>query len=287
MTHANPGACLEMNGVRFAYNGAFALDGLTFSVARGEIFGFLGPSGSGKTTTIKLLTGQLKPKEGDIRLFDKDISQMPREEYNRIGVLSDNSGLYERLSVYDNLALFAELTRTDKKHVTPLLERVGLWDDAKKPASKLSRGMKQRLMLARAVLHTPDLLFLDEPTAALDPATMAQIHRMLLELNDAGTTIFLTTHRMEEADKLCDRVAFLNAGKLAAIGQPDDMKLQHAENEITALFKSGQTLTVSKDAQGLEAVRLALEKGDTLLSLHSKEPNLEEVFLRLTGRALE
>lgn len=279
-------ALLSMEGVRMTFQGKPALDDLSFSVAEGEIFGFLGPSSAGKTTTIKLLTKQLRPDAGDIRLFRQGIASLKNELFDAIGVLSDTSGLYERLSVFENLAVFADLKRVPRSHITKALELVGLADDAKKQAKTLSRGMKQRLMLVRAVLHKPRLLFLDEPTASLDPGTTQQIHKLLTDLNREGTTIFLTTHNMEEADRLCNRVAFLDAGHIVASDTPGALKLAHARNAIVARTTGGAAHTVEKTAQGLARL-VDLLAGDTLLTLHSQEPNLEDIFLQLTGRALQ
>ena len=193
---------LEMEGVSLSFDKKPALADLSFQVKRGEVFGFLGPSGAGKTTTIKLLTRQLRADAGFIQVFGEDIGALSQSAFDRIGVLTDNSGLYERLSVFENLKVFADLKGIPSSAIYEVLERVGLKDDSKKPCKTLSKGMKQRLILARAVLHKPELLFLDEPTAALDPATTQEIHRLLRDLNREGTTIFLTTHNMEEADKL-------------------------------------------------------------------------------------
>lgn len=293
---------LSMEGVDIAFSGKKALENLSFSVREGEIFGFLGPSGAGKTTTIKLLTRQLRADAGDIRLFGEDIQAQKQSVFDQIGVLTDNSGLYERLSVYDNLLLFAKLHKLPATVVEEALEQVGLGKDADlgpeapqnggkkrqirdQAAKTLSRGMKQRLMLARAVLNKPRLLFLDEPTAALDPGTSQQIHKLLQALNKGGTTIFLTTHNMEEADKLCHRVAFLNHGHIVACDNPEALKLSHARNVLVARLKSGAVHTVSKDAAGLSTL-LPLVESDPLVTLHSQEPNLEDIFLQMTGRDL-
>ncbi len=278
-------AILQMEGVHKSFSGKPALQGLSFQVNEGEIFGFLGPSGAGKTTTIKILTRQLLADSGDISLFGQALKSLPQSMYDRIGVLSDNSGLYERLSVYDNLALFADLSGTPHAEIDIALETVGLLEDKKKAAKALSRGMKQRLMLVRAVLHKPRLLFLDEPTAALDPGTAQQIHKMLRALNQEGTTIFLTTHNMEEADKLCDRVAFLNHGGIVACDAPEALKFAYARDEIIARTRGGKSLRLPKTADGLRGLADQLSS-DALLTLHSQEPNLEEIFLQLTGREL-
>lgn len=286
MAHTQPAeALLQMRDVRMTFGEKAALNHLTFSVRPAEIFGFLGPSGAGKTTTIKLLTRQLRPDSGDITLFGQAIASLNQAIFDQIGVLTDNSGLYERLSVYDNLALFAELKGLPASAIHDALASVGLDGEEKKAAKSLSRGMKQRLMLARATLHNPQLLFLDEPTASLDPGTTQQIHALLRRLNEGGTTIFLTTHNMEEADRLCHRVAFLDHGSIVACDTPDALKLQYANNEIIARTQGGEVYEVEKSKAGLAQLIAALGD-DPLLTLHSREPNLEEIFLRLTGRDL-
>lgn len=258
---------------------------ISFSVDEGEIFGFLGPNGAGKTTTIKILTNQLLPSGGEIKLFGKNIRSLKNNIFKDIGVLSDNSGVYERISVYENLKVFADIHNINKKEIDILLEKVNLIDHKKKIVKKLSRGMKQRLTLARTLIHKPKLLFLDEPTSSLDPGTSNEIHKLLEELKQEGTTIFLTTHRMEEADKLCDRVAFLNNGEIVLTGNPEQLKLQYAENIIEVLLENDQKMNVSKDVEGINRILKWMQEGK-VLSIHSKEPNLEEIFLRLTGRDL-
>lgn len=274
-----------MENVKMIFGSNVALDKLSFTVYPGEIFGFLGPSGAGKTTTIKLLTRQLQTTEGIIHVFGHKLSALPQQMYDQVGVLTDTSGLYERLSVFDNLVLFADIKKLPHSVINECLAQVGLENDEKKVAKTLSKGMKQRLMLARAVMHKPRLLFLDEPTAALDPGTSQQIHALLRKLNKEGTTIFLTTHNMEEADKLCDRVAFLHLGNIVACDTPDALKLSHARNELSARMTSGKMYSFEKSEEGLRAL-LAKLSDDTLLTLHSKEPTLEEIFLKLTGREL-
>lgn len=252
------------------------LNNITFEVKNNEIFGFLGPSGAGKTTTIKILTAQLKPDSGECHVNAK---------IHEIGILSDNSGAYERLTVYRNLCFFAELSKTDKKDVEEVLKQVKLWDDRNKKVKDLSKGMKQRLLLACAVVHKPKLLFLDEPTAALDPATTEEIHKLLIHLRDNGTTIFLTTHNMEEADKLCSRVAFLNKGQIVELGNPADLKLKYAKDEVNISFEDGSEVLVTKDADSI-AKALGEHSSSKIKSIHSKEANLAEIFLSLTGREL-
>ena len=277
---------ISMKNVSKKFNDQSALNDLTFDVRKGETFGFLGPSGAGKTPTIKILTSQLIPSTGQVNVLGKDVHIPSREAFQEIGVLTDNSGLYDRLSIYDNLLLFSKISNIPKKRIDEVLKKVGLLDSKKKEVKKLSKGMKQRLMIARAVLHKPKLLFLDEPTSALDPGTVLDIHNLLRELNNEGTTIFLTTHNMEEADKLCHRVAFLNNGQIVELGAPQDLKLKHTNNEIKVLVKGElKPVFIKNDKDGAIKIQDWMSSG-SLLSIHSMEPNLEEIFLRLTGRGL-
>jgi ABC-2 type transport system ATP-binding protein len=228
----------------------------------------------------------LIPTSGELKVFDKEVFRNKRFIFENTGILSDNSGLYERLSVWDNMVLFSDIKGLTKKNVTDILEKVGLGDTLKIEAGKLSRGMKQRLMIARAVLHKPRLLFLDEPTASLDPGNSLEIHKLLRTLNEEGTTIFLTTHNMEEADKLCDRVAFLNEGEIVEIGNPEELKMKYQSDEIKIILKDSYDVLMLKKTPDIGLKISKWIEKDQLLSIHSMEPNLEKIFLNLTGREL-
>ena len=274
---------LSMEGVCLSFGAKRVLDGLTFSVSRGECFGFLGPSGAGKTTTIKLLTRQLKKDSGRINLFGRPIENASDADYERIGILSDTSALYERMSIEGNLKLYAKIRGKGAGDIDRLLERMNLGQDRKTLVKNCSKGMRQRAALLAALIHSPELLFLDEPTSGLDPAARAEVHRMLAELKDAGTTIFLTTHDMAEADSVCDRLAILDEGRIVASDEPESLKLRFARNRVVVVTRSRGTLEVTKDAASADEIR-ELFASDEVLSIHSDEPNLEEVFLELTGR---
>ncbi len=274
---------LSTEDVCLSFKGKRVLDHLSFSVTRGECFGFLGPSGAGKTTTIKLLTRQLAKDSGRIHLFGRPIEHATNADYERIGILSDTSALYERMSIEDNLRFYAKIRGVTGNNIPTLLERMGLADSRKTLVKNCSKGMRQRAALLAALVHGPELLFLDEPTSGLDPAARAEVHKMLRELKDAGATVFLTTHDMAEAEDLCDRIGILNEGRLIADDAPQALKLHHARNEVVMRLASGRVVRTTKDAAGAPLVAEALASGECL-SVHSVEPNLEEVFLEMAGR---
>ena len=275
--------CIRITNLTKTFQGKTALNQLNCVVRQGEIYGFLGPSGAGKTTTIKLLTGQLSPQSGELTVLGQPVVCGCGSLYSQIGVLTDTSGFYEKMTVRENLRLFARISQTSQTRVQQVLTQLGLADHQNKKAEKLSRGMKQRLMFARAILHQPKLLFLDEPTANLDPATSADVHALIREMNRQGTTIFLTTHNMEEAQELCDHVAFLNEGHLVEEGTPQALRLKYAEDSVELCYQDGTTLRVRKEP---EAIREALKHEGRLLTIHSQEPDLKTIFLQLTGRDL-
>jgi len=263
-----------------------ALKDLSFSIKRGEIFGFLGPSGAGKTTTIKILTGQMKQSGGNASVLNTSVNKINENIYEQIGIVTHNSGLYDKLSVYKNLEIFARLLNVNKSYINEILTRVGLFNDKNKKAGKLSQGMRQRLILARAVLHKPKVLFLDEPTSGLDPSTQIAIHKLITELRDEGTAVFLTTHNMEEADKLCDQLALLNDGKIVETGTPREIRLNHNKKKrYKVLLKNNEELTLSQSVETAQKINWWMESNE-LVTIHSCEPTLETVFLEVTGREL-
>ena len=278
-----PESIVAMEGVRLSFKDKRVLDDLTFAVERGEVFGFLGPSGAGKTTTIKILTRQLVVDAGSVSLFGAPIERASAADYERIGILSDTSALYERMSIEENLRFYARIRGVDEGGVSALLERMNLAEDRKTPIKKCSKGMRQRAALLAALIHEPELLFLDEPTSGLDPAARAEVHRMLLDLRVGGTTVFLTTHDMAEAEGLCDRVGILDEGHLVACDAPEALRLRFARNRVVVRTRTRGTVETTKDAAGAQVVAELMAAGECL-SIHSDEPNLEDVFLELTGR---
>jgi ABC-2 type transport system ATP-binding protein len=211
------------------YNGLRALDSLSFAVETGEIFGFLGPNGAGKTTTIRVLTGQLRPTSGVAQVAGCDVVEERHRLKPRIGVVFECQNLYERLSARDNLVFFARLYGVSKERVDRVLDQVGLTGRARDRIKEYSNGMRQRLLIARALLHEPEILFLDEPTRGLDPNLARDLRSIIAGLAQQGVTVFLTTHYMEEADQLCDRVAIVDQGRIVALDTPARLKAVHGE----------------------------------------------------------
>lgn len=277
---------IEMEHISKDFDEKKVLKDLNIKVEQGEIFGLLGPSGAGKTTLIKIMTGQLKRSKGNSRILGEESLKLSDKIYSQIGVVSDNSGVYERMNCYENLEFFAKLNQVPKVRIQEVLSAVGLEKEKKTKAKKLSKGMSQRLNLARAILHKPKILFLDEPTSGLDPATATMIHRLLLSLKEQGMTIFLTTHNMEEATKLCNHVALLNEGTIVEYGEPKVLCHKYnKENKITVTTKDKIEITLSNHPSDAEKIYDLLREG-IVESIHSSEPNLETVFLTLTGRGL-
>jgi len=260
---------------------------VSIAINEGEVIGFLGPSGAGKTTTIKLLTGQLKQDMGTATILGRDTTTLNNESYQQIGIVSDNSGLYENLNGYDNLLVFSQILNVDKKRINPLLEKVGLGGDTKQKVKKYSRGMKQRLVLARAMLHNPKILFLDEPTSGLDPTTSIEIHKLMLEMRDGGTTFFLTTHNMAEASKLCDRIALFNEGKIADMGTLEELSQKYNTEKSVKLWLNDGTITELPLIPENSHKIADLIAQDLVVNMHSQEPTLEQIFIQITGRELQ
>lgn len=283
---------IDVQDLRFRYRGRIqdTLKGLDFRVESGEIFGFLGPSGSGKSTTQRLLIGLERGHRGQIRLFDPPIEQWNADLYRRIGVCFELPNHYAKLSARENLAVFAALQgMDDDRRIDAVLDEVGLLADADTRTSQFSKGMKIRLNLARALLPKPELLFLDEPTSGLDPVTAQRIKAVIRERQAAGTTVFLTTHTMQDADQLCDRVAFIVEGELKQIDAPAALKRRYGRDRLRVDYQQGgQRCRREFDMVGLadnNEFQTLLRNG-AIEQMHSQEATLDEVFIQVTGAAL-
>lgn len=279
--------CISLQHISKKFNENIVLKDVDAILHQGEILGFLGPSGAGKTTTIKILTGQLKPTDGEAFVLGMNCQNIDETIYEKIGIVTDASGVYERMSVYDNLKYFAKILSVPLENIDILLKRVGLYEHKNKLASQLSKGQTQRLILTRAILHTPKVLFLDEPTSGLDPTTALEIHKLLKELRAEGMAIFLTTHNMEEATKLCDHVALLNEGVIVEYGTPQDICLRYNKEKKYRILKSDkEEIVLIHTEENIKKLNQWLID-DEVISIHSCEPTLESVFLEVTGRELQ
>lgn len=278
---------IKVSHLRHNFGDKTVLKDINFEIKRGEVFGLLGPSGAGKTTIIKILTGQLIATEGNAYLLDKSSAKLKGNDYLNIGIMMDNFGLYERLSCYDNLKFFCKISGVPIFQIEEVLSKVGLQSAGKTAVSDLSKGMRNRMLLARAILSNPKVLFLDEPTSGLDPKTTKEIHQLILDMKGKGTTIFLTTHNMTEAEKLCENIALLNEGEIIEMGNPKEIcrKYNHQKQLLLHLY-DGSDEVLGHTKEDYEKVKAFLDAGQ-IETIHSTEPNLETVFIELTGRKLE
>jgi ABC-2 type transport system ATP-binding protein len=286
---------IEATDLRRSFGAKEAVTGISFSVRRGEIFGLLGPNGAGKTTTIRMLTGQIDPSGGGARVAGCDVVKERAQLKARIGVVFEEQNLYERLSARLNLEFSCWLYGVEKRRVDEVLSLVRLRDRAKDPVRTFSNGMKQRLMIARALLHRPQVLFLDEPSRGLDPISAREVRETVEQLRKEGTTILLTTHLMEEADQLCQQVGFIVNGRLVANDTPRNLKLAHGQRTLVVTLdgQPGQDgssqfseVTLGMDDPADQAKLAAWMAAGQVRALHSREATLEEVFIEVAGTRL-
>ena len=282
---------IEAHDLRRAFRHKEAVAGISFTARRGEIFGLLGPNGAGKTTTIRILTGQIDPSGGSAMVAGCDVVKDRARLKERIGVVFEEQNLYERLSARNNLAFSCWLYGLPESRADEVLDLVQLRDRAKDHVSTFSNGMRQRLMIARALLHRPPMLFLDEPSRGLDPISARDIRLAIKQLSEEGITILLTTHLMDEADQLCQQVAFIVNGKIVANDTPRNLKLTHGERVLTVtLTEHGQNghsalqdMTIKLDDPADQQRLSAWMAQDRVLAIHSHEATLEEVFIEIAG----
>lgn len=274
----------------YTNNDVYAVNGINFEVKKGEVFGFLGPSGAGKSTTQGVLTGLLPLQKGEVSVAGYDMHHRKREMFNKIGVSFEQSNVYNKLTALENLEFYKKLFDVPTLDSMMLLKMVGLDEVANKKAGTFSKGMKHRLTFVRSMLNSPELWFLDEPTTGLDPAISRQIIDVVKQKKAEGTTVFLTTHNMQVADELCDRIAFIIDGEIKLIDSPRNLKLQFGEKlVIVEHILDGQTkreqfsLIKQDDLTKLNTI---MQTGKVEM-MHTKEATLEEIFIKVTGRGLE
>ena len=278
---------IETNHLARSFGETQAVAGLNLAIEPGEIFGFLGANGAGKTTTIKMLTGQIRPTGGEVYVMGQPVPGSHSSLARLIGVVFEIPNLYPRLSVRQNLHFAAQLYDVPRARIDETLERMSLSDRANDLVEKLSSGMKQKLAIARALLHQPRLLFLDEPTTGLDPAFARGIREDILALKEQGTTVFLTTHYMEEADQLCDRVAFIDEGRVVLQDSPSNLKRDFGKPQALVERKDG-TVALLSLLDAAERSRLAAWlEADDVRSIHTQEASLEDVFVRVVGKRIQ
>lgn len=267
-----------------------AVRDLSFHVTSGEIFGFLGPSGAGKSTTQRILTGLLPGYEGAVAVFDRPLAAWGNEYFERIGVSFELPNHFLKLTARENLRYFARLYQGATRSPQELLALVGLGEDGDVAVGQYSKGMKNRLTVARALLHDPDLLFLDEPTAGLDPVNARRIRALIRQQQIRGKTIFLTTHDMGVAEALCDRVAFIVEGEIKVIGSPWQLKRAHGRATVQVTYRQNGQGSASREfplaGLGENGHFLDLLRHHPVETIHTQEATLEDVFVRVTGREL-
>lgn len=305
-------AAIDVEGLSKSFEEVKAVQGVSFSVMEGELYGFLGPNGAGKTTTINMLTGMARPDGGSISISGIDCSKNPKAAQHLMGVVPDESNLYPELSGFDNLcfcgALYGMRKQDRGRRAEQLLEDFGLTEAAGRKFSTYSKGMKRKLTIAAGIIHSPPILFLDEPTSGIDVASARQIRRLIAELNTSGTTIFLTTHYIEEAERLCGRIAFIVSGRVVRIATVEDLMSGSEDRQVMRLEVSGDGASLCNElaaafphldcridtgndirVESSEPVRVGPivrfieEKGEDVFEARKIRPSLEEVFVEITG----
>ena len=282
---------IRVKDLKYTYPGATSptLYDLSFEVGEQEIVGFLGPSGAGKSTTQKILIGLLKGYQGDVEVMGKQVRDWGSEYYEEIGVSFELPNHHQKLTALENLQHFGSLYAGERMEPLEALALVDLKDDAHKKVSDFSKGMKIRLNVARSLLHRPKLLFLDEPTSGLDPVNAQRVKQLVFDLRDEGVTVVITTHDMNVADQLCDRVAFITSGQLREIDAPAALKARHGRRVLRIDYGEGGSLTQEFEIEGLAGNHefLNLLSTEHIERMHSQETTLEQVFIDVTGEELK
>ena len=282
---------ISVENMSFSYPsvGYPAVEAVSFEVERGEIFGFLGPSGAGKSTTQKILIGLLRGYGGRVSVLGKDLTDWGADYYEHIGVSFELPNHYQKLTALENLNFFRSLYSGETEDPRELLAMVGLEKDTGTRVSRFSKGMQMRLTFARALLNRPELIFLDEPTAGLDPVNGRKMKEIIADLKAEGRTIFLTTHDMTVADQLCDRIAFIVDGHIPVIDSPRELKLREGERKVRVEYREERRVEdreFSLDGLGEDEGFLSLLRAERIETIHTEEATLEDVFIGTTGRRL-
>lgn len=278
---------VELRDISKSYQNRQIFSHLTLEIGEGECFGCLGPSGAGKTTLLRILIGQLKADHGESFLLGETSLNLSREVFRNIGLVLDEQGLYQRLSAYDNLKIYAQIHGVDENNILRILEKVNLKDEAFKKVFQFSKGMKQRLVVARALMHKPKAVFLDEPTCGLDPVSTHLIHDLLLELKKQKTTIFLTTHNMNEATLLCDFIGLLHEGGFIEYGSVKDILHKYNQQSVFQIeLKDHSQVQLKNSKESAEKIYSYL-KEEKIAAMHSCDVTLEDIFIKLTGKRLD
>lgn len=283
-----------MINVRHLYHdysgkGEYAVNDVSFTIKEGEIFGFLGPSGAGKSTVQNIMIGLLALQQGEVLYNGNSIADIGSKFFNKIGVSFEHPNLYSKLTGHENLKYYAGLFSVPTEDPEKLLKMVGLGEAANKKAATYSKGMKQRLVFARAMINNPEIIFLDEPLSGLDPGTASMIKKIIIQKKQEGKTIFLTTHNMFVAEELCDQVGFINEGKIVAIDSPRNLKLQYGEKSVKVEYLHQNKLSnqlLFLESENDRQMFTDLINSEKIQTIHSQEATLEQIFIKLTGRGL-
>ncbi|MBA4495062.1 ABC transporter ATP-binding protein [Paenactinomyces guangxiensis] len=282
---------IEVRNLHYRYPGNLqhTIKEINFQIQQGEIFGFLGPSGAGKSTLQKVLIGILKNYEGSVQVAGEEINKARSDYYEKIGVAFEFPNFYHRFTALENLEFFRSLYSVDTADPMALLSIVGLENYARTKVSDFSKGMKMRLNLCRALLNRPELIFLDEPTSGLDPANAKKVKSLLLEKKAQGGTILITTHNMNVAEEICDRVAFIVDGRISLIDSPRELKIQKGRKIVRVEYKD-KGMVRSEDFPlpqiGMNETFLRFIREKDIETMHTQEKTLEQIFIEVTGRDL-
>ena len=281
---------IEVRDLYFSYTKTPFLKDINFTVNKGEIFGFLGPSGAGKSTLQKVLTGLCTNYEGTARILGVDSNKHGKDFYEKIGVDFEFPSLFEKLTARENLDYFASLYSGETRDVDELLKEVGLYEHADKKVSDFSKGMKSRLNFIKSLVHNPEILFLDEPTSGLDPNNAKIMKDMIMKEREKGKTIIITTHNMQDATELCDRVVFIVDGQMKALDTPHNFIMKRGAAKVTySYMENGKEQSSTSVLSELSDDMLLKEliSGNRIIAIHSAEPTLSDIFMELTGAQLD